>query len=1068
MAKATKQFSRRKFLEASAALGVAISVPWLPGCGDEDSGAQPPGPPGRQLRNLHFDLSRFGADGPFVLHAIGSRLDNWRITSHTVATRAEFKSKSGLLQMVPDALLTHFVEDADLPTNAVQHIWVTAGAGRTASPVLSKIVCGGVDPADPHTWISPLDTAIALIFHHPEVVRLDPNQAAIVCRHIENSALLQFLADAIKPGWTVAAPATDSDGNPVLGSNGKQLVQYDPSDAVLREVDAVVKDVLARVFDDEKLENANWHLASGRTSESVADTSALETATSESFEADYPADPNNNSSAHGLYFTGLTLVDPVKRTVELQVKNFWLRYLTAHVEFFAPSGFAVKSEEGPQFGGTFDFHLSAIPAADGKLVKSRFLTLISANNDFFGIPVSPRDQAATPLRFDMPPAASLARVRFLTLGLGGENPFAAFGEENSVAQPGGENSVTQLGDALIVSSVITMVANIGVPAVLLAVAAGSDPAEVLTIRQVFTDWRVWAKILALVPPAIFRSSLLSDARPALTTIGEILVSLTVKSLPALREALYAAIGREEVEEAVPFVGWGIKLAALGAALAELGQTFGEVYSSPPFFENKIAVTLATKLTIKHDPTDPIGFPASATRWEVHANYDGKLGKTLKGTLPATRTDPISVSFRVPSGGTGKIDVWFLTDNNWIAGHGTTGDFANLEGADGTLTREITITENLVPLTAMTKYHHQRKLAVENGRYTWQAAKDAPPNQTEADLVCDADTLCELDAITLSEDAAVAGYAWQARSSTVPVCGGGPTSSPLHRIQNVSFTQRPEDGLKKAPCGYSGKPLMAYQLRTLQGQPGRYFYLDPTGAGGGHHLRAVSLDRSPFEQTAEMSWGKFSQQQNAMAIHPAGYVVGVNTQFHKLEILRLPQRAAPDAVVAASVLKAGKGTRIGLLGTPQAVGVDLLSGAIFVLEGGNRRIQALDVHGNPVKRFKGGSSAERRLDQEADVTYLDMAVESTGWIYLLSFAGAGRSPADYRLDIYDPNGMTDTYLSRTTGVAAGKMAVDLWRNIFTLNYEPIITPDGVEPSLSEWIPSTPDGCSQADNPFCQRI
>ena len=140
----------------------------------------------------------------------------------------------------------------------------------------------------------------------------------------------------------------------------------------------------------------------------------------------------------------------------------------------------------------------------------------------------------------------------------------------------------------------------------------------------------------------------------------------------------------------------------------------------------------------------------------------------------------------------------------------------------------------------------------------------------------------------------------------------------------------------------------------------------------------------------------------------------------------------------------------------------------MLEGGNARIQAFDVHGNALARFKGGSSEIRLLKFESDATYLDMAVESTGWIYILSFVGSGRNPSDYRLDIYDPDGSDDNYLSRTTGVAAGKMAVDLWRNIFTLNYEPIVGPSGVEPSISEWIPSTPDGCNQAANPFCGRL
>ena len=85
---------------------------------------------------------------------------------------------------------------------------------------------------------------------------------------------------------------------------------------------------------------------------------------------------------------------------------------------------------------------------------------------------------------------------------------------------------------------------------------------------------------------------------------------------------------------------------------------------------------------------------------------------LPGTLPTTRTDPIPWSTRFPSGGKGKIDVWFLTDTNWIAGHGTTGTYDNLRRH--VLTLEITITENLVPLTAKTQYHHKPEAGDPDG------------------------------------------------------------------------------------------------------------------------------------------------------------------------------------------------------------------------------------------------------------------------------------------------------------------------------------------------------------------
>jgi hypothetical protein len=129
--------------------------------------------------------------------------------------------------------------------------------------------------------------------------------------------------------------------------------------------------------------------------------------------------------------------------------------------------------------------------------------------------------------------------------------------------------------------------------------------------------------------------------------------------------------------------------------------------------------------------------------------------------------------------------------------------------------------------------------------------------------------------------------------------------------------------------------------------------------------------------------------------------------------------------------------------------------IIVLEAGNRRLQAFDCFGNQVLYFAGETRATAPLRDEggAGVEYLDMAVESTGYIYVLSFQNSGRDPDDYRLDIYDPKGV---WLVQTSGVAAARLAVDLWRNLYTLNYETLRGVQGPEPSISEWIPPPPPG------------
>lgn len=57
--------------------------------------------------------------------------------------------------------------------------------------------------------------------------------------------------------------------------------------------------------------------------------------------------------------------------------------------------------------------------------------------------------------------------------------------------------------------------------------------------------------------------------------------------------------------------------------------------------------------------------------------------------------------------------------------------------------------------------------------------------------------------------------------------------------------------------------------------------------------------------------------------------------------------------------------------------------------------------------------------------------------------------DYNLNIYQPSG---EHLCSTNGFSAGRMVVDLWRSVFTMNWQPMRGPLGrTEPSISEWLP-----------------
>jgi hypothetical protein len=101
-------------------------------------------------------------------------------------------------------------------------------------------------------------------------------------------------------------------------------------------------------------------------------------------------------------------------------------------------------------------------------------------------------------------------------------------------------------------------------------------------------------------------------------------------------------------------------------------------------------------------------------------------------------------------------------------------------------------------------------------------------------------------------------------------------------------------------------------------------------------------------------------------------------------------------------------------------------------------------------------------RRTDISYLDMATEAQGYIYVQSYAGDGSQAARYNLDVYAPDG---TFLFRSPNpsqagvpqyLAAARIAVDVWRNLYALNYALLDKPAGErpEPSISHWMPTPP--------------
>jgi hypothetical protein len=1050
------KLSRRELLKLSAAAGVAWSLPWLPGCGDGSGSSSTPPPVGaRESRILHLDLSNYDPTAVYRIHAAGSDGNRGAFQVHDDESLARLRADGPHLDGVDDARLTHYVDAIDLPAGRVQHVWVTQeGRNGDSTIVLSTIyvpiffrvtvaqllasgmVGGAPGPApeldalqNRNLHINTRDAAMAVVYHHPQLIRLDPLQAAIVRELIEETGTLDLLADhiySLGPDWITKVPVVGVDGTPLRGPDGKQYIQQDPSDATMQVAEQVITDALRLVNDELSLEGKNWHLGTGRVSESQPSLAGADPdAVLDALEADgFAAKPRylKGCNLHGVIVHDVTL-DQAKRTVHMPVRNTWLRFLGVYAEFFNAAGKRVDPYGGDLSDKNIYAQLDLPLGSDQAHAQQRCLNVSVTNTDYLGIPFRAQDVVPTPIAIRFPTAASRATIHFGTLGVG--QPF------------------TQVST---VGASATLVVNIGVPALLLATTVGSE--SLTSFTQVFKDVPTLLKLTTLLPASIYDSIGLGDARPALYTFGRIGVDICLNALPPLARVLAQKIGTAALQQAIPVAGWIVKAATIGASLAALGQTIYEVMSSPAAFTNTIDLVMNTRVTIHHDPEN-FQFPASATHYLLTADYSESLGYEIRGELPTTRSEPIVEVFReVPAGGFASIRVVFLNANDDVVGHGATPEFVNTPELASA--KEITIKEVLVALNQRTRYSHKQKLANRDGAHVWQAA-DAP-TATRFDLNCDESSLCELSGITVSQEAAAAGYAWRARGAA-EICAGGPVSAPAYRIQGISITQNPDAGLKLGHCAYLAKPLLSYALSTEPGGRRGSFYVDPTG--NGFHLRSVTLGgRTPFEQNTRLSWGAFSQPIDSLAIHPSGFAVAVNTQNHRLEIIALRDQALPDAEVGFASVKAGPGRRIGLLDTPIAVGVDLTSRAVLVLEGGDaRRVQAFDCFGNQLLHFAGATSPVMALRDTgaAAVNYLDMAVESTGFIYVLSSQGDGVAAGDYRLDIYNPDG---GWLSQTSGVAAAKLAIDRFRNLYTLNYEALHGPRGIEPSISAWVPVTP--------------
>jgi hypothetical protein len=105
------------------------------------------------------------------------------------------------------------------------------------------------------------------------------------------------------------------------------------------------------------------------------------------------------------------------------------------------------------------------------------------------------------------------------------------------------------------------------------------------------------------------------------------------------------------------------------------------------------------------------------------------------------------------------------------------------------------------------------------------------------------------------------------------------------------------------------------------------------------------------------------------------------------------------------------------------------------------------------------------------SYLDLAVDGAGMMYVLYHTSDGSAVGDYRVDVYDSKSGA-LLNSNSAGVNVPRLAVDHWRSLYAANFDYLadmisgqaqIDPNlgVIEPSLSRFDPvNPPKGSTQS--------
>ncbi len=1060
--------SRRGFIKTSAGVGATLAL------GSQLDSGIPRSP--AEFRTFFFNLSHEQHEGHTYSLVMGRRRYGLKPLRGRAPVHSPAYQRNRFAQMLPSGVLTHMVENVEVSNTAVQLTYVatdqdsSTGTWKMSGMLIvlpsnsfdsayqqaTKILPPGSplmlsakrrkyglppvaslqDLLDEQDVVDTTEFASTLVNLHAELICADPPTAAhIQTNHIKNTGGISDLSDVLQTlgpalpaestavddtNWGTLLPYTDSNGSPIK-NKFTGLILYDTqwnpklknpwiADAMKQPIQTVKNDatlgadVTSRSAgpDNGDLLGKIWYRNDGITSEAQPTGAAV----SDSSNVNYTL--SNITPNYNGYSVSLDATD--SGSITLTFKNWYVRWLGLFIQFLDTKGHVVRKSMLPS-------GISTYPAYDTDS-NALFLGTVSPEFTILGIPVT---AASAVVPFDFPTSvASSARV--LGSGLGyGTHTFP---------------------DTETVGVVMTSIFNLSLPALLLAIGIGA---------QIDAFYKtVVIPSVKLIVDAVLRALQNGTQAQIVSTFWHDIVSgiTGTGALGQFIKALLIFIGESEAEEAIldaiPLVGAILQAVGALVTIAQIDETSIEVGLSPWTYEYHLMGTYDLSVSVE-------GFPADAVYYKATAILDNGTPRTQSGSV----SSPLKIVFsQLPLGG-GSITVTvglYAEDQKTQVAHGSTTGLNTPSGVS-----KITVMKDKLPIGPGVTYHHQQKTALDDkGNHVWTCAP--APAAPSAPPACDPNPgeLCALRKITHNPTLGYIGYAWQSYSTAPCISGMGQ----LDQIANIAGSNGSNNNAQgkyaTIPCALNSAARLVYDPL---GRPNSNYYIDSNNILRRIHLNPPSI----ADPRGNHAWGKFNLTPDDLLLHPSGAIVTISAVTNRMESLKLPTSVMSDSdaeIHALANLHGGLGSRPGLFNAPTVTTITA-EGVILILEAGNNRIHAVDAVGNPVRLFNkqpqpyflnfsatGGSGT----------FYLDIAVEFSGFIYVLS-----SSASIYRLDIYNVEQSGTNPISTTSGFYAAKVTVDYWRNVYSLNYE-VLTINGslptngvTEPSISEWIATTPPPC-----------